>query len=55
MSGRRHDVDRVFSLSLLSALDTTGGVDETLELLEPVERGDTTVVERRSTLWERAW
>ena len=55
MIRRRHDVDRVFSLSLLAALDTTDGVDETLELSEPVETGDTIVVERRSTLWERAW
>jgi hypothetical protein len=43
------------SLSLLSELDTTDGVDETLELSEPVERDGTIVVERRSTLWDRAW
>src|SRR5204862_241126 len=30
-------------------------VDETLELLEPETRGDLTIVERRSTVWERAW
>jgi hypothetical protein len=51
---RRHDFASM-SLSLLAALDTTDGVDETLELSEPVERGDTIVVERRSTVWERAW
>jgi hypothetical protein len=31
------------------------GVDETLEVLEPETRGDVTVVERRSTHWDRAW
>jgi hypothetical protein len=55
-AGRRIDVDGDVSLSLLSALDTTAGVDETLEILEPQVRDDgTIVVERRSTLWERAW
>ena len=54
-AGRRIDLDSLVSLSLLAALDTTDGVDETLELLEPQVRGDTIVVERRSTLWERAW
>ena len=53
--GRRYDVDGLLSLSLFSALDTVEGADETLELLEPVERDGTIVVERRSTLWERAW
>ena len=54
MSGRRYEYEGL-SLSLLSALDTTDGVDETLEVLKPETRGDVTVVERRSTLWERAW
>jgi hypothetical protein len=53
--GRRYAVDGLISLSLLAALDTTAGQDETLEILPPVERGDTIVVERRSTLWEQAW
>jgi hypothetical protein len=53
--GRRYDVGGLISLSLFSALDTTEGVDETLELLEPRDDGTTIVVERRSTLWERAW
>jgi len=55
-AGRRIDLNGDVSLSLLSALDTTAGVDETLEILEPQVRDDgTIVVERRSTLWERAW
>ena len=54
MSPRRHAFASM-SLSLLAALDTTDGVDETLELSEPVEQGDAIVVERRSTVWERAW
>jgi hypothetical protein len=53
--GRCLDLDTLLSLSLLSAVDTTDGVDETLEVLEPTLEGDTIVVERRSTLWERAW
>jgi len=53
--GRRYDLDGLLSLSLFSALDTTDRVDETLELSEPVERDGTIVVERRSTLWDRAW
>jgi hypothetical protein len=53
--GRRYDVDGLLTLSLLSALDTVDGVDETLEVLEPREEGTKIVVERRSTLWERAW
>ena len=51
---RRYDFASM-SLSLLAGLDTTDGVDETLELSEPVERDGVIVVERRSTLWERAW
>ena len=51
---RRFDFGSM-SLSLLSALDTPDGVDETLELSEPVERDGIAIVERRSTLWERAW
>ncbi|HET8527351.1 MAG TPA: hypothetical protein VFL60_00435 [Gaiellaceae bacterium] len=56
-AGRRIELNGGdLSLSLLAALDTTTGADETLELLEPELRGDgTIVVERRSTLWERAW
>jgi hypothetical protein len=55
VSARRYDVDGLLSLSLLSALDTTHGVDETLEILGQTTDGDVTTVERRSTLWERAW
>ena len=54
MSSRRHDFAGL-SLSLLSALDTTDGVDETLELLAAREEGDALVVERVSSLWDRAW
>lgn len=54
-AGRRYDLDGLLSLSLLSALDTTAGADETLAVLQPREHGDTIVVERRSTRWERAW
>ena len=54
-AGRRIDIDSVLSLSLLAALDTTDGADETLAVLEPQVRGETVVVERRSTLWDRAW
>jgi hypothetical protein len=53
--GRRYSIDRVISLSLLAGLDTTDGRDETLEVLAPIEQGDLIVIERRSTLWERAW
>ena len=53
--GRRYDLGGLVSLSLFAALDTTDGTDETLELLEPRDDGTTIVVERRSTLWERAW
>jgi hypothetical protein len=42
-------------LSLLSAVDRTDGADETIELGTPELRGGTIVVERRSTLWDRAW
>jgi hypothetical protein len=54
VTARRHDFGGL-SLSLLSALDTTGGVDETLELLDAREEGDALVVERVSSLWDRAW
>jgi hypothetical protein len=54
-AGRRIDLGSLVSLSLLAALDTTAGADETLAVLEPEVRGETIVVERRSTLWERAW
>ena len=54
MSARRYDFAGL-SLSLLSALDTTDGVDETLELSDAREDGDTIVVERVSSLWGRAW
>lgn len=53
--GRRVDLASLLSLSLLSALDTTESADETLAVLEPQVDGGTIVVERRSTLWERAW
>jgi hypothetical protein len=42
------------TLSLLAALNTTGGADETLAVEEPRVDGDTIEVVRRSTLWERA-
>jgi hypothetical protein len=54
MTKRRYDFAGL-SLSLLSALDTSDGVDETLEVAEPREEDGAIVVERRSTLWERAW
>jgi hypothetical protein len=54
-NGRFLDLDHLLSLSLLSAVDTTDGIDETLEVREPRVEGGTIVVERRSTLWERAW
>jgi hypothetical protein len=47
--------DLLVSLSLLAALDTTDAVDETLAVSPPQVDGSTIVVERRSTLWERAW
>jgi hypothetical protein len=53
--GRRIDVGSLLSLSLLAAVDTTDGVDETLGVSPPEVRDGTIVVERRSTLWERAW
>jgi len=53
--GRRLDLSSLLQLSLLSQLDTTDGVDETLEVMPPQVRGGTIVVERRSTRWERAW
>jgi hypothetical protein len=37
-----------------AAFDTTEGLDETLEVLPPRVEGDRVVLERRSTLWERA-
>jgi hypothetical protein len=54
-AGRRIDVGSLLALSLLAALDTTDGADETLAVLAPEVRGETILVERRSTLWERAW
>jgi hypothetical protein len=53
--GRRVNVGPLLSLSLLSQLDTTDGRDETLAILEPEAGDGTIVVERRSTLWDRAW
>jgi len=45
----------LLTLSLLAAVDTVDAVDETLSISRP-EHGDSAfVVERRSTLWERAW
>lgn len=37
-----------------AAFDTVDGHDETIEVLPPRREGDRIVVERRSTLWERA-
>jgi hypothetical protein len=51
---RRHDFAGL-SLSLLSALDTADGVDETLELLDARAEDDALVVERVSSRWDRAW
>ncbi len=53
--GRRIDVGRELGMSLLSSLDTTEGVDETLAIGAPQVRDGAIVVERRSTLWDRAW
>ena len=46
---------RRLALSLLSALDRVDAVDETLAVAPPEEHDGTFVVERRSTIWERAW
>jgi hypothetical protein len=54
-NGRCLDVGTLLQLSLLSAVDRTDGVDETLSLSPPETRDGTIIVERRSTLWERAW
>jgi hypothetical protein len=48
------DGEHRLTLSLLAALDTTEGADETLSVAPPRVSGDTIEVERRSTLWERA-
>ncbi len=49
------DGQLLLTLSLLAAVDTVDAVDETLAV-SPAEQGDATfVVERRSTLWKRAW
>jgi hypothetical protein len=53
--GRRIDLNSQLALSLLSAVDRADGVDETLAVSEPSVHDGTIVVERRSTLWERAW
>ncbi len=54
-NGRRLELSSLLSLSLLSAIDRTDGVDETLAVSTPSIHNGTIVVERRSTLWERAW
>jgi hypothetical protein len=59
-TGRRVEVGpeeggRWFSLSLLAALDTIAAPDETLAIEAPREEGGVTIVERRSTVWDRAW
>jgi hypothetical protein len=54
-NGRRIDLSSWLSLSVLSAVDRDNGIDETLEVSAPDVRDGTIVVERRSTLWERAW
>ena len=54
-NGRSLDFSSLLSLSLLSAVDRVDGVDETLSVSPPELRDGTIVVERRSTLWERAW
>jgi hypothetical protein len=46
---------RWFSLSLLAGFDRTDALDETLSIEPKREDGDMIVVERRSTIWERAW
>jgi len=51
---RRHDFAGL-SLSVLSALDTTDGIDETLEVVAAREEDGALVVERVSSLWDRAW
>jgi hypothetical protein len=54
-NGRRLELSSLLSLSVLAAVDRTDGVDETVEVSAPEIRDGTIVVERRSTLWERAW
>jgi hypothetical protein len=54
-NGRRLELSSLLSLSLLSAVDRADGVDETLAVGAPEVRDATITVERRSTLWERAW
>ena len=46
--------DRWLALRLLAAVDTVEGTDETLSVDAPRVEGDAIVVERRSTVWERA-
>jgi hypothetical protein len=46
--------ERLCCLRPTAALDTVAAVDETLAILEPRETGGAIVVERRSTVWERA-
>jgi hypothetical protein len=48
------DGERLISLRPHAALDTTAAPDETLSTAEPRVDGDTIVLERRSTVWERA-
>ena len=54
-TGRRVELSSLLSLSLLSAVDRADGIDETLSVSAPEVRDEAIVVERRSTLWERAW
>jgi hypothetical protein len=45
----------LLTLSLLAAVDTVDAVDETVSVSPPDHGDGAIVVERRSTLWERAW
>jgi hypothetical protein len=47
--------DELLSLSLLAAVDDRLALDETVALQPAQRHNETIVVERRSTLWERAW
>jgi hypothetical protein len=46
--------EHLLTLRPLAALDRTEGLDETLAVSQPRREGEAIVVERRSTLWERA-
>jgi hypothetical protein len=45
----------LLTLPLLTAVDRVDGIDETLAVSPPRQHDRTVVVDRRSTLWDRAW